>query len=416
MLTAQADGQDSFKPNYYVQSRSYGTTRIDGTKPEYVWRLSETGHGIFRNTDWLVAGADFRVRTEYRHNDFRRPNATAVTGPQGQSPQTDIPTLLRTRLFLKLEKILDPLRLTVELEDARRYPFWDLATAPSKDPRQPPYPRDDRDFNTAEPIQIFAELYFPHLFGEKRPVHLRLGRMAFEFLDRRLIALNEWRNTTNTFEGLRATLGQEANDWYAEFLAVRPLYRFVDKIDMPGRQWLLGTILSLQRWSKVVTLQPFYLALLENKNSNNNGPEFPRGEFGYYHTTGLRVYAVFGETGWDYDFSYIKQWGGEPLQTGTPVVAQDAFAATAECGYTFAFLKTRLAIFYGYASGDRDRRDSVQNRFNRLYGFARPWSAHDYFQMENLSNPKLILAFEPAKKLQIDTAYTWFFAASPKDR
>ena len=37
--------------------------------------------------------------------------------------------------------------------------------------------------------------------------------MAYETLDRRFIARNEWRNTTNAFEGFRLNLGQEANDW-----------------------------------------------------------------------------------------------------------------------------------------------------------------------------------------------------------
>jgi hypothetical protein len=112
------------KDSYYVERRSYGTKRIDGTKPEYVVRLSETGIGLFKNVDWLIAGADYRYRHEYRYNDLRRPNATAVTGPNGVAPEVDTPALLRTRLFLKVENLLDPFRFTVELEDARRYAVW----------------------------------------------------------------------------------------------------------------------------------------------------------------------------------------------------------------------------------------------------------------------------------------------------
>lgn|GEM_PF-3514708 len=197
------------RDSYYVERRSYGTKRIDGTKPDYAVRLSETGIGIFKKIDWLIAGVDYRYRQEYRGNDLRRPNATTVSGPSGVQPTADTPALLRTRLFLKVENILDPFRFTVEIEDARRYRYWDPAQDPGKDQRQPPYARDDRDFNTAEPIQAFGELYFKNLFGYDRPLHVRVGRQAFEFLDRRLIGLNEWRNTTNTFQGVRTTIGQE---------------------------------------------------------------------------------------------------------------------------------------------------------------------------------------------------------------
>jgi len=101
------------KDSYYVERRSYGTKRIDGTKPDYVVRLSKTGIGILKNIDWLLAGVDYRYRHEYRGNDLRRPNATTVTGPSGVQPEADTPALLRTRLFLKVENILDPFRFTI---------------------------------------------------------------------------------------------------------------------------------------------------------------------------------------------------------------------------------------------------------------------------------------------------------------
>ena len=45
-----------------------------------------------------------------------------------------------------------------------------------------------------------------------RPLIIRGGRMAFEFLDRRLIASNQWRNTTNNFFGVMSSIGQDKND------------------------------------------------------------------------------------------------------------------------------------------------------------------------------------------------------------
>lgn len=407
------------RDSYYVERRSYGTKRIDGTKPEYVVRLNETGIGVFKNVDWLVAGLDYRYRHEYRYNDLRRPNATAVTGPNGVQPETDTPVLLRTRLFLKVENILDPFRVTVEVEDARRYPFWNPADDPTKNQRQPPYARDDRDFNSVEPIQAFGELYFKNLFGYDRPLHVRVGRQAFEFLDRRLIGLNEWRNTTNTFQGVRTTIGQEKNNWYLELLAFQPLVRYLDKLDQPqGKQWFYGAILSIQEWSQVATIQPYYLGFQQDGQSpTKENPELLQRDFQNIHTAGIRAYAVLGKSGFDYDVSYTNQWGTDALRANAQERNQNAFYATAELGYTFNHSwKPRLGAFYGYVSGDLDRNDQTQNRFNRLFGFARPWSSQDYFQLENLNTPKIVLEFEPFEKLKIDTAYAQYWVASPKDR
>jgi hypothetical protein len=111
------------RDSYYVEPRSYGTKRIDGTRPEYVVRLNQTGIGVFKDIDWLLAGLDYRYRQEYRYNDLRRPNATTVTGPTAVPPDVDTPALLRARFFLKVEKILDPFHFTLEIEDTRRYPY-----------------------------------------------------------------------------------------------------------------------------------------------------------------------------------------------------------------------------------------------------------------------------------------------------
>ncbi len=411
--------QVSMRESHYVERRSYGTKRIDGTRPEYAVRLSETCIGIFKNVDWLIAGADYRYRHEYRYNDLRRPNATAVAGPNAVAPETDTPALLRTRLFLKVENILDPFRVTVELEDARRYPFFDPASDPTHNVRNPPYARDDRDFNTVEPIQAFGELYFKNLFGYDRPLHVRVGRQAIEFLDRRLIGLNEWRNTTNTFQGVRTTIGQEKNNWYLELLAFQPLVRYLEKLDQPqSKQWFYGAILSIQQWSHIATIQPYYLGLQQDRQRPTaHAPELISRQYQNIHTAGIRAYAVIGKTGFDYDVSYTNQFGIDQLADNGTIRNQNAFYTTAELGYTFKHSwKPRLGAFYGYVSGDLDRNDQTQNRFNRLFGFARPWSSHDYFQLENLNTPKIVLEFEPFEKLKVDTAYAQYWVASPKDR
>jgi hypothetical protein len=75
-----------------------------------------------------------------------------------------------------------------------------------------------------------------------------------------------------------------------------------------------------------------------------------------------------------------------------------------------------LSASYGYASGDENPNDNTDNRFERFFGFARPWSADDYIVFENVSAPKIRLEFEPSKKFRGDIGYGWYWLASATDR
>lgn len=70
-----------------VESRGYGT-RAESEPPRYVRRASALGYDWLSSQDWLLLGADYRVRYEDRRNDYRR------------NTLSDDPFLLRTRLFL----------------------------------------------------------------------------------------------------------------------------------------------------------------------------------------------------------------------------------------------------------------------------------------------------------------------------
>src|SRR5690606_17494622 len=208
--------------------------------------------------------------------------------------RTDNPLLLRTRAYFGIQKILDPFRFTVELQDSRRY-FSQ-------------FERDNRDVNTLEPIQAYAELHFDDGLGEGRPLAIKAGRMAFELLDRRLVARNEWRNTTNTFQGVRATLGRDQNEWSADLLALQPLERLKSHLDRGvDEQWFFGGAASWRRWSDWITLQPHYFGLTQGHDDGVPDRDI--------HTVGLRAYGPAGTTGFDYDVTGLYQFGEVDDQT-----------------------------------------------------------------------------------------------------
>lgn len=368
---------------YYRAPQSYSTTR-DPDVPKYAKPAPETNLDFLKHADWLDIGLDYRFRAEHRDDDIRRDSAGL-----------DEPFLHRTRAYIGIHDVLDPFRLAIELQDSRRY--------------NGNYPRDNRDVNEFELIRLQAELYFkdllsPDALGNHRPISLRYGIQNFEFLDRRLIGNNQWRNTANTFLGFRGAVGQEANDWQLDLLAVQPLERQQYEWDEPVEgQWVYALIGHWRGWSDVVTLEPFYLGLDQSKTSEVSSRTV--------HSPGFRAYGTFGKSGFDFDLSVIKQWG----QNGEQDI--DAWGGNVEIGYRFDHpWKPRFSAFYGYASGDKDSTDNEDNRFERFYGFGRPWSANDYIVFENISTPKLRLELTPSSKLRVDLGYSWYHLASSTDQ
>jgi hypothetical protein len=371
--------------SYYREPGSYGTQR-EKDPPKYVRNLSDIGLDKLQKTDWLDVGLDYRSRFEIRHQDIRRPEIT-----------TDYPFLLRTRAYLGVKNIIDPFRFVVEFEDAHRV--------------NSQFTPDDRDFNRAELIQAYGELYFKNALakdklGNDRPVSIRFGRQAFEFLDRRLIALNQWRNTTNNFLGFRAAIGQDKNDWQVDLLAVRPITRLINQFDETDHNRdFYAAIGHWRKWSNVITVEPYYLGLTQRADASNNNRNRQ------IHSPGVRVYGFLNKRHINYDITYTHQFGQD---NG---LKHDAYAFTSEVGYTISHSwKPRISLFYGYVSGDKNSTDNVNNRFERFFGFARPWSSDDYVIPENIVTPKLKVELEPVKGVKIDAGYSYFWLASSTDR
>jgi hypothetical protein len=335
---------------------------------------------------WLNLGADFRSRFEYRENDIRR-----------RELLTDSPILLRTRFYAGFDQKRNPFKLVIEFEDAFKVNGL--------------FPDDNRDVNRFELIQAYAGLQFDHLLRadrqvNPRPIFLRFGRQAFEFLDRRLIGLNKWRNTTNNFVGFRGAIGNDRNAWSVDLLALRPITRLTNRFDERDKnKAFVAAIGHWRMWSRFITIEPYYLGLFQEASANENL------ENRRIHSPGLRVYGKLFKRSLHYEFSHTQQFGN----SGT--LRQQAFGITSEIGYSFKKLwKMKIGLFYGFISGDQNPNDQVNNRFERFYGFARPWSADDYIIPENVSTPKIRLEFQPAEKLKFDIGYSLYWLASKTDR
>ena len=435
--------------SFYESPRSNSTTR-DPDPPKYAGNFSQSWLSrlgeIYRpeRLNWLDIGLDTRVRYEYRDNDLRSVNEAAPKtalkyGGTKVFNQTDNVFLQRTRLYLGVKDIIDPFRFAVEIAGSRRYGGTNARPVPNGD-----------EINAFEPIRLYGELYFKDLLGHDprgnaRPFSLRYGIHNFEFLDRRIIANNQWRNTANTFRGFHGTIGQESNDWQLDLLALQPLKRFEYSQDRATEPvWVYGIIGHWRAWSKFVTIEPFYF---QRRNPHYIDASGKAVTDRVVHAPGVRAYGTVGATGFDFDASIIPQFGSKGALTRADLGSGDnrnlssnsnatrqaekirALGYTSEIGYTLAEnpWKPRFSLFYGFASGDKvanptfgtspaAQTDLTDNRFERFYGFQRPWSAQDYVVFENISAPKARIEFRPHKDLRVDLGYSWFWLASGTDR
>jgi len=391
--------------DYYRKTKGY-RVEPDTDPPAYVRNLSKTQFEQFRDVEWLDVGLDFRTRYEYRENDLRRRNdpTTGATLNKYRGEPDNL-WLLRTRAYVGVKDILDPLRFAVEFEDARSYNGI--------------YEKTDADINEFELIQGYAELYFDHVLGHNRPLSIRAGRMAFEQLDRRFIGNNQFRNTTNNFEGFRVRFGKKQNDWDLDTFALQPVQRLKYDFDQPDeRTWLYGAILSLKQWSDIITIQPYFLGRMVDGDPYNTVASNRVNDQEIY-APGLRVYGVFGDSGFDFDANVNKQFGrkgatktvnGRSVQI---MEQHDALAYSLESGYTFDHAwKPRASLYYGYGTGDKNPGDNINQRLDTFYGFNQPWSRNDYFSWDNIHAPKARLEFTPYQDVRIDMGYNAYWLES----
>ena len=428
-IAAEARVAEREKNGYYVERKSYGTGK-ETDPPRYVKQANKTwlkDFDSFLDTNWLDLGLEQRFRYEYRDNDFRRRDQTE---DKRGSQTLDEPILLRTRAYIGIKNILDPFRFALEIQDSRQNRGGYIHEA------------ETRDTNDLHILQAYLELNFKETFlgkdplGNDRPIWIRAGRHAWEAGDRRLIARNEWRNTTNNFYGFRANIGDKKNDWQLELHAVNPVQRFRDADDKTDKsQDFYGAILNYRGWSDIVTFEPSYFLLKQdgNKVTLNATTGLPQSTANRVdreiHTGVLRAYGVIPATPFDFDGSYNKQWGRVQRELSTSNytrVDHDAHAYNFEIGYNIKHpWKPRVSTFYGVATGDQrtglaSSDTTPMERFERLFGFARPWSNDDYIQMENIRTNKVRLEFDPKisflDNVKVDTGFSWYRLDSATDQ
>ncbi|MEN8774129.1 MAG: alginate export family protein, partial [Akkermansiaceae bacterium] len=351
--------------------------------PKYVSSLEDWGarynfSDSVEGNDWLLLGLQYRNRVENFDNFYRVPSLPSDGG-----------YFSRTWFYLGIRDILDPFRFTVELEDSRREGF--------------DFPFSARQENHTDFLQAYVELYLDEgLFG--RTTSLQAGRFTIDAVDRRLVARNRFRNSANTFDGVRLRIGDDKSPWVANFFATRPVEALEGSFDDRSRdeREFYGAYATFRSNSPALVFEPYYFYLDDQRFS---------GRERQLHTAGAHAYGLICDEFFDYDVTASLQWG--------EINGLDHFAYFfhAELGHTFDHpWKPRVSGWLNYGSGDDDPNDNDSGRFTELfgapfglYGFTR------YFTSENTINPSLSFSIKPVEDVKVELYLRSYSLASDND-
>jgi hypothetical protein len=278
------------------------------------------------------------------------------------------------------------------------------------------------EVNTGELVQAYVAADFDEPFGDESRGIVQLGRMTLNLGSRRLVASDDYRNTTNGFTGVRADLAKERTN--STLLYLLPQRRLPE--DLPSilkNEWKLDKESFDQRlWGGLVNHRLGSLGNIEAtylRFAERDGRTFVTRNR-RLNTFGARINREPRPKLLDYELEVIGQTGSIAASSapGAARLAVRAGFVHAEAGYTFAAAwKPHLSLEYDWASGDgRGRRFT---RFDTLFGMRRgdlgPASLYGALGRTNISAPGVRLEVMPSKRLDAFGAWRGLWSDKATD-
>lgn len=344
----------------------------DKPKP---WRLQDA----IGSPEGLTVSGSFRARYEALSGQFR----------PGLDPNDDLITL-RSSLFIQYDA--GPVRIGGELIDARAY-AGDAGGAVGTG-----------EVNALELVQAYVGADLGDAFGAGSEAKVDVGRFTMNLGSRRLVGINNFRNTTNAFTGARF-------DWRGKGKEQLTLFYTLPQIRLPSDkasildnevEWddetfdltFWGAFLSLPQAAAGGTLELYGFGLDED-----DAPDRPTRNRKLY-TPGFRFFREPKAGQWDYEAEVAYQFGSIRTSAAADAAKQDVSAGFvhAEVGRQFGGAwSPRLALEFDLATGDH--AGGSYNRFDSLYGPRRfdygPTGIYGPLGRSNIVSPGLRLEVKP---------------------
>lgn len=320
--------------------------------------------------------------------------------------------LVNLRTTLLAQYRAGPWRIVAEVWDSRVYAEDDGT------------PVTTGEVNAAELVQAFVEWRRAAPFGEGSTLSAQAGRFTLNLGSRRLVAADDYRNTTNGYTGLHADLALPGG-WKASTIYVLPQQRRPDnavslrhnavEFDHEGFDLVLwGGLFSRARTTRGATLEMGFFHLGERDTPGKTTRDRS------LNTASVRLIRVPSPGHGDIEVEGIIQ-RGEVSTSATPAAPRQSVSAWflhADAGYTFiGGWKPRLSIEYDHASGDRP--GGKYGRFDTLFGMRRadlaPSGLYNAIGRANLISPGVRVEAQPGTRTEAMAALRPLWLAARED-
>lgn len=350
-------------------------------------------------TPTLRLSGEFRTRIEGISNQARA----------GVRPDE---TLLNLRTALNLGVGNGPFQLGGSLVDSRVY------TA------KPGTGASNNEVNAIEPVRAFASYDIADPFGPGSKMHLLAGRFTMDVGSRRLIANDDYRNTTSSFTGVKVDLaarhGWSGTAFYTLPQIRRPeesasVIRNVARLDREGLDFrLFGMNLARALPDRHLAADVGIYRLDERDIAH-------RATRNRHLTTlSARLFRAPAPGNAHFEAEYIHQGGSvrSALAPGAARLNVEAWFAHASLGYTWPVRwEPRLTLEYDHASGDGP--GASYGRFDSLFGMRRadlgPGGIYFAIGRTNIITPAVRLEVTPTKRLDGFVAWRELWLAAARD-
>lgn len=317
---------------------------------------------------------------------------------------------LRTTLFAEYDPGV--LRIGAELYDSRAWltkPGTTLSTG---------------EVNTFELVQAYLAADIDDALGDGSRLGLQAGRFTLNLGSRRLVAADDYRNTTNGYTGLRADASLPGGIG-ATAIYVLPQVRLPD--DLPSlldqkTRWdresfdlqLWGGLLVRRNTLAGATVELGYFGLAEN-----DAPGRPNRN---RHLDSFSARVVRDPQAGKADFEVDGVWQTGSIRASTAanaaVLPVRAWFVHGEAGYSFAGpARLRLAVEFDRASGDGP--GPRYHRFDTLFGMRRadlaPAGLYNAVGRANVNTVGLRAELSPSRAWDAFVAYRPLWLASRFD-
>lgn len=355
----------------------------------------QAGSALAQDDPWTVA-ASARLRVESINGQFR----------PAPAPENDTMVSLRTEIVAGYDA--GPVRFKAELWDARAW-GQDVRSSASTS-----------EVNALELVQANVQVT---VAGNSV---LTLGRFTLDLGNRRMVARQRFRNTTNAFTGAQLALdGGEGRK--LDLMLALPQQRLPDDAD-----GILADRVKLDRENFDViffgahgtlpdvrggTLQPYAFGLIERDGTHLTTANRRIGTVGARH-------FVKAEAGmWDHDLEAAVQFGKarrSAVATDRTDLEVFAWFFHAELGHTRSGGWTpRIAVLFDAASGDGGKPGRF-TRFDTLYSARRfefgPNGLYGPFRRSNIVSPSVRLEVAPSKRTDAFIAWRSAWAQNRHDQ